>query len=155
MLPSYFGVVIFCFFFGVNGIWLAHRLLWRRAPALFWLASTVIVLSIGYLVSTGEAESIARSLWPMGLDEAKSKESQLRSACMEPKMLGTMLVVAPIMVVLVPLMLKEKRTWLRALVNVCFVVLFFGVLISPIPEKLSSLALPDIVQRLPDHCRPA
>ena len=69
MFPSYFGVVIFCLFFGVNGIWLAHRLLWRRAPSLFWLASTVIVLSIGYLVSTGEAQIIARSLWPMGLGQ--------------------------------------------------------------------------------------
>jgi hypothetical protein len=52
-------------FFGRNGIALAHQLLWRRSPTLFWLASTLIVVGVGYIVATSAAESIARSLWPI------------------------------------------------------------------------------------------
>jgi hypothetical protein len=40
-------------FFGVNGVALAYRLLWRRSPALFWLASALIGVVICYLVGTG------------------------------------------------------------------------------------------------------
>src|SRR5262245_51204474 len=73
-IPSSVGVLVFTLLFGGTGIALAHRLLWRRSPSLFWLASTLIVVGIGYVVVTGEAESLARRLWPVAFDPVKGEE---------------------------------------------------------------------------------
>ncbi|HZO46336.1 MAG TPA: hypothetical protein VFB68_10615 [Xanthobacteraceae bacterium] len=155
MFPSHFGVVFFCLFFGVNGIWLAYRFLWHRKPALFWLASGVIVLTIGYLVVTEAAEGIARSLWPVEFDPVRSKEILKRSACVEPRLLATIIAVAPIMMpvaLFVLFVLKEKRVWLIIPINLCLAVLFIGVFVSPIPERVGPLVGLD--KALPAHCQP-
>jgi hypothetical protein len=140
-------------FLGGNGIAVAHRLLWRRSPTLFWLASMLIVIGVGYIVATGLAESIARSLWPVPFDEVKTQEFKLRAVCQVPRQLGAGVVLGPVVFVLAPLvMFKKMRTWLRILSNLLFGVCFILFYISPIPEKVAGLIYPEDALRVPDHC---
>ena len=89
-LPTHFSEEAF---FGVNGVALAHRLLWRRSPALFWLTSTRIVIVVGYLIATGAAEVIVRFLWPVPFDPVKTKEFEHYAPCQTPRMLGLFLII--------------------------------------------------------------
>jgi uncharacterized membrane protein HdeD (DUF308 family) len=141
-------------FFGGNGIALVRQLLWRRSPTLFWLASTLIVVGVGYIVATGAAESIARSLWPVPFDAVKTKEFELRAPCVTPRLLGVMLIVGPALAVLAPvLMFKYKRIWLKILFGVCVSLLYFFLLyVSPIPEKLARLVFSEDTLKVPYHC---
>jgi hypothetical protein len=124
-------------FFGVNGIAVARYLFWRRSPTLLWLASTLIVVGVGYIVATSAAESIARSLWPIPFDPVKAKEFELRAPCETPRLLGVMLIVGPILALLAPvLVFKYWRSWLKILFGVCvFNLLYFLLYVSPIPES--------------------
>jgi hypothetical protein len=92
-IPSSIGMAGFALFFGVNGVALAHRLLWRRSPALFWLTSTRIVIVVGYLIATGAAEVIVRFLWPVPFDPVKTKEFEHYAPCQTPRMLGLFLII--------------------------------------------------------------
>jgi hypothetical protein len=149
-IPTSIGIAGFALFFGVNGVALAHHLLWRRSPALFWLASSLIVLVICYLVGTGAAEDIVRFLWPVPFDPIKTKEIELRTPCEVPRMLGFFLIVGPIMPIVVLLHFKTTRSWPTFLFSACALLLF----VSPLPEKLARLALPEEVLKRPSHCAP-
>lgn len=112
MLPISSGAVIFAFLFGGNGIALAHYFLWRRSQTLFWLASALILIGIGYLVATGAADSIARALWPMPFDATKMKDTAQRVACSEPRLLGFMVIawlMTPILLSIVAL--RFRHVW--------------------------------------------
>ena len=112
------------------------------------------MVGVGYIVATGAAESIARSLWPVPFDAVKTKEFELRAPCTTPRLLGVMLVVGPLRAVLAPvLMIKYKSIWLKILFGVCVTLLYFLLHASPIPEKLARLVLSEDTLRVPEHCR--
>src|SRR5262245_10337503 len=106
MSPISFGVVGVILVFGVNGVAVAHRLLWRRSPTLFWLASTLIVVGLGYIVVTGAAENVARSLWPVPFDPVKTQEFNRHVSCEAPRLLATSLILTPVLLV-VPFLLYK------------------------------------------------
>jgi uncharacterized membrane protein HdeD (DUF308 family) len=153
-VPSSVGVVVVALFLGLNGIALAHRLLWRRSPALFWLASTLIVVGIGYIVATGSAENVARSLWPVPFDPVKTEEFKLRAPCEAPRLLGISLILSPVLLV-VPFLLYKfwRRPWPVILFSACFTLLYFFLYLSPIPEKVARVVFSEDVLKVPDHCR--
>jgi hypothetical protein len=142
-------------FFGGIGIALARYLLWRRSPTLFWLASTLIVVGVGYIVATSAAESIARSLWPIPFDPVKTKEFELRAPCETPRLLGVMLIVGPVLALLAPVLVsKYWGSWGKILFGVCvFNLLYFLLHFSPVPEKLARLVFSEDTLKVPNHCR--
>jgi hypothetical protein len=152
-IPTSIGVAGFALFFGINGIALAHRLLWRRSPALFWLASASIVMVGGYLIGTGAAEDIVRFLWPVPFDPVKTKEFERHAPCQGPRILGLFLLMGPMMPIILGAVLhyKIKHAWPTLVFSVCSLLLY----ISPLPEKLAHLALPEEVLKLPSHCAQA
>jgi hypothetical protein len=110
--PNVAGVAMFVFFFGINGIWLAGALFWKRSRILFWLASTLVVVGIGYLVATGAAANLARTLWPIPFDEVRGKELIVRHQCQMAWQMGTMLILcltAPILTLFALFELERHR----------------------------------------------
>jgi MYXO-CTERM domain-containing protein len=49
---------------GVPLIVLAGAALWRRQRPAFWFALALILVGLGYLMATGAADDIARSIVP-------------------------------------------------------------------------------------------
>jgi len=49
---------------GVPLIVLAWAVFWRRQRAVFWFALVLIVIGLGYLMSTGATDDIARYVAP-------------------------------------------------------------------------------------------
>lgn len=154
-VPISVGVVMLALFLGGNGIALAHRLLWRRSTTLFWLASTLIVVGVGYIVATGAPESFVRSQVPF--DPVRTKEFVLRAECERPRQLGLSLVVGPVILVSVPLLMfkyfKYRRAWPIILFSACFTLVYVLLYISPTPEKLAPLVFSEDTLKVPDHCR--
>jgi hypothetical protein len=153
-LPISLGVAMLALFLGVNGIWLAGRLFWHRQRSMFWLASSIILAGVAYLILTGLAEDVARGLWPVAFDPTKGKEYMLRAPCERLRGLGFMIIVAPIVLVLVPILLLSYRSRPRfvSLTTVLFGVSAFLLYVSPMSEKLARLILPEDMLRVPSHC---
>ena len=119
------------------------------APS-FGFTSTLIAISVAYLVLSEAAEHIARWLWPIPFDPFKTKEYELRASCEIPRVLGFFLIAGPILPVLVPVLLfKIRKSWPRFVSGVCLVLLF----LSPIPEKLAHLVFPADMLKVPSHCK--
>lgn len=51
-------------FLGIPAIALAWALLWRSSRAVFWFAAALILVGLGYLVTTGATGDMARALLP-------------------------------------------------------------------------------------------
>jgi xanthosine utilization system XapX-like protein len=150
-IPPSFEVLGVVLLVGVNGVALARYLLWRRSPALFWLASTLVVVVVGYLILTGATHNIARSLWPLAYDPIKRKEVALLAVCDTPRILGvTLIMLVPTLMALY-YFYKTKCTWPGILLGVCFFLLYA---FSPIPPKVASLVFSERMLKVPSHCRP-
>jgi hypothetical protein len=153
-LPAHVGVALLVFFLGSNGIWLAHRLFWDRQRQIFWYSTAGIVIGIGCLVFTGAAESVARWLWPLALDPVEAGRFQQHLPCNEPRLKGFMLIMAPVVLILVPVWLLKIRGHrgkeiLATLVLAALIVLVYG---SPLPEKLARSVFPEDTLKVPSHC---
>jgi len=55
------------------------------ATAVFWLATTLIVIGVGYLLARGALEPVARSLHPIPFHAVKTEEFKLRASCETPR----------------------------------------------------------------------
>lgn len=60
MTPKIAGAILL----GVPLLVLAWALFWRRSRAVFWFALVLIGVALGYLMSTGATDDIARQLIP-------------------------------------------------------------------------------------------
>lgn len=58
------------FILGVPLFVAAWALLWRRNRAVFWFALALIAVSLGYLMTTGATDDIARRIVPEWADPA-------------------------------------------------------------------------------------
>jgi hypothetical protein len=155
-MPVSVGIAMLAVFLGVNGIAVAYALFWRRSRALFWLSSTLVVVGIAYLIFADAAETIVRSSWPIPFDDsARGRELRLLVECQKPRQLGIVLIFAPIVVVLAPvLVFKIRNHWIGILFAGALGVLFYLLYPSPIPGALAGLVFSDEVLSGPDHCRP-
>jgi hypothetical protein len=155
ILPAHYGVSLFALFFGINGIWLAHKLFWERQRQIFWFSAGAIVIGIGCLVPTGAADSIARWLWPLTLDPAAAEKFRRQLPCEEPRLKGLAVIMAPIVLILVPVWLlkmrRERRSMriLATLVLATCIALLYG---SPLPERLARSVFPEDALKVPSHC---
>lgn len=52
------------FIFGLPLVILAWAFLWRRRRPVFWFALALIVVGVGYLMTTGATDDIANRLIP-------------------------------------------------------------------------------------------
>jgi hypothetical protein len=153
-LPAHAGVAILVVALGGNGLWLAHKLFWDRQRRVFWYTAGTIVIGIGCLVLTGVAEGIARWLWPLALDPAEAQKFQRQLACDEPKLKGFMLIMAPVVVILVPVWLlkvRQRRSWeisATLLLALCISMLYA----SPLAEKLARAVFSEDALKVPSHC---
>jgi drug/metabolite transporter (DMT)-like permease len=156
-IPVMAGIAMIALFLGGNGIALAHWLFWRRSPRLFWLSSALIVVGVAVLVLSGGAENIERT--SIVFEPAKRDQLDRLATCQLPRMLGSMLIFAPIVVLLGPVLLyktyKSGRYWMAVLVAGTIGVVFQLVYLSPIPEAVAARAFSDEVLKVPDNCRPS
>lgn len=58
MTPEIIGALIV----GLPAILIAALLFWRRLRPVFWFASALIVVGVGYLVATGATADIAHAV---------------------------------------------------------------------------------------------
>jgi hypothetical protein len=49
---------------GIPLILVAYAVLWRRQRPVFWFALALILMGLGYLMTTGATDDIARSIVP-------------------------------------------------------------------------------------------
>jgi hypothetical protein len=144
------------FLVGGVSLMVAYNLLWRRSLALFWLAVALIATGLVYIVATGTHLNIASFLWPIAFDEVRGPEMTLRLLCEGPRQWMSALILVPVMLALSPwlfkVVFKEKRTWPALLVSAGITLCFVLIYISPIPDKLAPLVLPEDKLKLHSHC---
>jgi hypothetical protein len=145
-----FAVVMFVFCLGANAFWLVHKLFWHRHRRIFWCTVGVVVIGIGGLIITGADEIVSRVAWSLAENDKLGRQG----ACNTLKAFGTVLVIAPIILVLVTVWLPKLGG--RSVMSY-FAVLLVGVCssliyISPISEKLARAVFSEEALKVPSHC---
>lgn len=138
-------------------IWIAAVLLARLPRPLFWFACALIAVGVGYLLATGAAEDIARTVRQFMSGYIDKEFARTRAGlCRGEHIVGlsTSLILAPIFVpvALIVWFKYRHRPALLLLVGPLCGVCFLALAATPIPEKLARSVLPEQALEIPSHC---
>jgi hypothetical protein len=135
----------------------AAVLLWRVPRPLFLFSCALIAVGVGYLLATGAAEDVGRSVrrftsGHIGSEFAKTREGVCRGEHIVG--LGISLILAPVFLPLA--LIVMFKYWHRPapllLVALLAAICWFSLAATPFPQRLARAVLPAEMLKLPGHC---